>query len=247
MGFRNPARTAEPTSLNTGGAAPVVISGTAGMMGGAAVLLYPNTTDDPARLEAFTDTEGPGVSLRSPPNTPASGGMSSGISFVGTESAMFPGAHGIYAWSTGPIALQPATGQAVDVGGPLRNTFSVVSAVPGAYAAGWTRYSTAFGSGTSWQDATLYALPDGTIALIGLGQYIGGAGASTLIYTLPAEWRPKTLDGKAFISSGFVSNDTPRAIAIYPNGQIILRGALPGVNTYFSFSAAWPGPNYRHF
>jgi hypothetical protein len=115
MGFRNPAKSLTPSALNTGGTQPVVITGTGGLEGGGAVLLYPNTGGDaPGRLEAGSDESGGLTRLYSPPNDL---GLSSTVVLTGTDN---PATDGVYVESAGGIRLVPATGRDVSVDGALR-------------------------------------------------------------------------------------------------------------------------------
>lgn len=112
MGFRNPVTSV--TDVDTGGPSPVVITGTGGLEGGGAVLLYPNTGgDDPGRLEAGSDESGGLTRLDSPPNLL---GLASTLILAGVDN---PAVDGVYLDSTGGMRFVPAPGRDFTVDGPL--------------------------------------------------------------------------------------------------------------------------------
>jgi hypothetical protein len=261
MGFRNPLTAADPTTVDTGdydlltpgvrlyqteedngdpglGTRPVgVLEMRTGIAG-----------DLPAtvKLTAYTQTDGFG-------NTDV----------LGSNLATFAGAvNGFAGLTYGPTTEALVEDDPANPG-TFRSRYRVAAdrlehaapvyyassragythhAIPGAFAAGWSRYSTANPGVTTWQDLVLWRQPDGTIRAQGLFFYTL-TGATPLIYTLPAEWRPKTVDGRAVILP-IAINEVAREVEIRTNGQIALRGGLPGAAAYCRMDLSWPGPEF---
>lgn len=183
MAFRNPLRNASTVDPGTAGPR-VVVTQTGGRMGGGAVKLYPNTTNDAGELSAGIDDSGAVTVLASPPR-PGAGTFSSLI-----LSSTEVGDEGVFLSSLGAIYLDPAPGEVVrgtvldtclydETAGTWRGKYLAAGVFGGDFS--WTGY----------RRPTAYRTPDGMVRLSGL---LGLDAAPTLgkllITGLPPALRP---------------------------------------------------------
>ena len=110
--------------------------------------------------------------------------------------------------------------------GPFSVTINTVTPTALPYNTNWGNFST-FANGTYWKDAF------GIVHLSGVAS--GSGGATSLIATLPAGFRPA--DNKAIAQ---LSNGTLGSIEVASNGQITL---LTGSIASSGFEGTWPAFN----
>lgn len=245
MGFRNPATSAEAVDT---GASPT----------GPGVRVYQDTAGPlsfPRGVVEFRDGiagDGHATLTRTVNATDTGGGV---LAAVGGTFALDGGTlNGVPAGALRLVVEEdPAGGfrtvaelaaDRIRTAGPVTSGSTLPrSAILGAYAAGWSKYSTANPANTTWQDAALLRLPDAMVKLQGMFQYTAAAGAGMLIGTLPPEWRPTTLNRKDYVAA-IVLGDVARFVSIQAGGGMFLRGALPAGAVFGSFDLSWPGPEY---
>jgi hypothetical protein len=246
MGFRNPATTAEgvDTGENTTGPGVRVYQDTTGPLGfprGVVEFRDGIAGDAHATLTRTVNVvdAGGGAFTTAGGTFALDGGSINGVPAGGVRMVVEEDPAGGYRSALELVAGQVRPRGPLTYGGLLAR-----SGIPSVYGAGWSRYSAA-GGNPALQDAALWRLPDGTVRFQGLVQYVGGAGAAATIYSLPTEWRPKTLSGKDLVL-GIVIADAFRTVNVSAGGPISLRGALPAAAAFVELDLSWPGPDYLH-